>query len=68
MVELLRQDYPMEQVAVMHAQAAGEAEQIRAAIEPELRQQGVEVVTGQIGCVLGTHTGPRTLGFAYLTR
>lgn len=66
MIELLRQDYPIERVAVMHAQAPEEAERIRAEIAPDLA--GIEVVTGQIGCVLGTHTGPRALGFAYLKR
>jgi DegV family protein with EDD domain len=67
MVELLRADYPVEQVAVMHAQAPEEAERVRAEIAPELEREGIQVATGQIGCVLGTHTGPRTLGFAYLT-
>lgn len=63
-LELLRQDYPLERVSVMHAQAPEEAERIRRELAPEL--PGIEVVTGQIGCVLGTHTGPRALGFAYL--
>ncbi len=64
MIELMRRDYPIERVAVMHAQAPEEAERIRAEIAPDLA--GIEVVTGQIGCVLGTHTGPRALGFAYV--
>ena len=66
MTELLRDDFPVERLAVMHAQAPEEAERIRAEITPQL--DGIEVVTGQIGCVLGTHTGPKALGFAYLTR
>ena len=66
MIELLQADEPITALGVMHAQAADDAERIRAEIAPELEKQGVTVVTGQIGCVLGTHTGPRTLGFAYL--
>jgi DegV family protein with EDD domain len=68
MVELLREDYPLEHVAVMHAQAPDEAEKVAAEVRPELEKEGVEVVTGQIGAVLGTHTGPKALGFAYLKR
>ena len=68
MIELLRDDYPLEHVAVMHAQAPDEAAKIAAEIQPELEKAGVQVVTSQIGAVLGTHTGPRALGFAYLKR
>ena len=67
-IELLRDDYPLEHVAVMHAQAPEEAQRILEEIGPELKRDGVEVATGQIGAVLGTHTGPRALGFAYLKR
>ena len=68
MIELLREDGPLEHVAVMHAQAPEDAARIVAEIEPDLKREGVDVVTGQIGCVLGTHTGPRALGFAYVKR
>jgi DegV family protein with EDD domain len=68
MIELLRDDYPLEHLAVMHAQAPEEAERIAGEIGPELKKDGVAVVTGQIGAVLGTHTGPKALGFAYLKR
>ncbi|TME70292.1 MAG: DegV family protein, partial [Chloroflexi bacterium] len=27
-----------------------------------------EITLGQIGCVLGTHTGPRALGIVYLKK
>jgi fatty acid kinase fatty acid binding subunit len=66
MIELLRQDYPVERVAVMHAQAPEEAERVRAEVAGEL--DGIDVATGQIGPVLGTYAGPRALGFAYLKR
>ncbi|TMD94586.1 MAG: DegV family protein, partial [Chloroflexi bacterium] len=29
---------------------------------------GMEIPVGQIGCVLGTHTGPRALGLVYLKK
>lgn len=68
MIELLRDDGPLEHVAVMHAQAPDDAARIVAEIEPDLEREGVDVATGQIGCVLGTHTGPRALGFAYIKK
>jgi len=48
----------------MHAQAPAEAEQIAAELRRELPDQ--EVPVGQIGCVLGTHTGPKALGLVYI--
>ncbi len=68
LVELMKADAPLAHVGVMHAQAAAEAERIRAEIAPDLEREGVDVAIGQIGCVLGTHTGPKALGFAYLKR
>jgi DegV family protein with EDD domain len=64
LVDLFRQDLPAEQVAVMHAQAPEEAEDLRARVGAEL--EGVEVVTSQIGPVLGTHIGPGAVGIAYV--
>jgi len=64
MVELLRRDLPVERLAVMHAQAPDDAERIRARLATELPDVSVEV--GQIGAVLGTHTGPGAVGLAYI--
>jgi DegV family protein with EDD domain len=64
MVEFFRTEMPVETVAVMHAQAPAEAEQIAAELRRELPDQ--EVPVGQIGCVLGTHTGPKALGLVYI--
>jgi DegV family protein with EDD domain len=64
MVEYFKGDLPVEHMAVMHAQAADEAEQIASALRAELPDR--EVTVGQIGCVLGTHTGPKALGIVYL--
>lgn len=66
MIDFFRGELPAEYVAVMHAQAPDEAERI--AQELRSRLPGQEVSMGQIGCVLGTHTGPRALGIVYLKR
>src|SRR4030088_1108857 len=66
MVEYFEGDFPVEHVGVVHAQAPEEAERIAA----DLRQKlpGLEVPVGQIGCVLGTHTGPKALGLVYVKK
>ena len=66
MIELARADYPLEYLGVVHAQAPEEADRIRQELQPELPD--VEIVTGTIGTVLATHTGPRALGLVYLKR
>jgi DegV family protein with EDD domain len=64
MVEFFRSETPVEHMAVMHAQAPDEAEQIAS----QLRQEfpGFDIPVGQIGCVLGSHTGPKALGLVYI--
>ena len=64
MVEYFKSDMPVEHLAVMHAEAPEEAEQIAAALRQEF--PGREVTVGQIGAVLGTHTGPKALGIVYI--
>ncbi|HEV3406446.1 MAG TPA: DegV family protein [Candidatus Dormibacteraeota bacterium] len=64
MVEYFKGDLPVEHMAVMHAQAEDEAEQIAAALRKDFPER--EVTVGQIGCVLGTHTGPKALGIVYI--
>jgi fatty acid-binding protein DegV len=66
MVEYFKGDLPVEHMAVMHAQAEDEAEQIAAALRKDFPER--EVTVGQIGCVLGTHTGPKALGIVYLKK
>jgi DegV family protein with EDD domain len=66
MVEFFRGDLPVEYVGVVHAQAPDEAEEIASKLRAEL--PGQEVTTGPIGCVLGTHTGPKALGVVYLKK
>ena len=64
MVELFRGEMPVETLAVMHAQAPDEAEEIASELRRELPD--LDIPIGQIGCVLGTHTGPKALGLVYL--
>jgi DegV family protein with EDD domain len=64
LVERFRQDLPAEHVAVMHADAASDAEQLRAQLAEELT--GVQVEMAQIGPVLATHVGPGAVGMAYI--
>ena len=64
MVEYFRGELPVEHVAVMHAQAPDEAETVAAGLRQEM--PGQAIVIGKIGCVLGTHTGPRALGVVYI--
>ena len=66
MVEYFRNDRPVEHVAVVHAQAADEAEVMAADLRKELPDH--EISIGQIGSVLGTHTGPKALGIVYIKR
>jgi DegV family protein with EDD domain len=66
MVDYFRHDLPVEHVAVVHAQAADEAEQIAADLRKELPDH--EIPIGKIGAVLGTHTGPKALGLVYIKK
>jgi len=64
LVELLRRDWPLEYLGVMHAQAAADAERIRSLLAPELPDLEIEI--GQTGAVLGTHVGPGSVGLTYV--
>jgi fatty acid-binding protein DegV len=66
MIEFFRGELPVETVGVMHAQAPDEAEQIASQLRKEMPE--LDITVGQIGCVLGTHTGPKALGLTYLKK
>jgi DegV family protein with EDD domain len=53
----------VEQVAVLHA-GAPEIDDFVEELRP--RVAGAEIVVGQIGPVIGVHTGPRTIGIAWI--
>ena len=66
MADYFRGELPVEHVAVMHAQAPDEAEAIAKGLRELL--PGQEIPIGKIGCVLGTHTGPKALGVVYIKK
>jgi DegV family protein with EDD domain len=66
MIEYFEGDQPVEHVGVVHAQAPDEAERIAADLRK--RYPDLEVPVGQIGCVLGTHVGPKALGLTYIKK
>jgi fatty acid-binding protein DegV len=51
---------------VVHAQAPEEAARIAADLGKGLPDY--EITIGQIGSVLGTHTGPKALGLVYIKK
>jgi DegV family protein with EDD domain len=66
MIEFFESDMPVEYVGVMHAQAADEAERIAVGLRE--RHPDLDIPISQIGCVLGTHTGPKALGVVYIKK
>jgi DegV family protein with EDD domain len=66
MIDFFESDMPVEYVGVMHAQAPEDAELIAAGLREH--HPDLEVPIGQIGCVLGTHTGPKALGVVYIKK
>jgi DegV family protein with EDD domain len=66
MVDFFKNELPVEHIAVMHAEAGDEAERIAGEIRSDFPDR--EVTVGQIGCVLGTHTGPKALGIVYINK
>ena len=66
MVEFFRTQLPVECVAVMHAQASEDADRVVADLRKEFPD--LDIPVGQIGCVLGTHTGPKALGVVYIKK
>jgi len=66
MIDFFRGHLPVEYVAVMHAQAPDDAERIVVDLRREFPD--LDIPVGQIGCVLGTHTGPKALGLVYIRK
>jgi DegV family protein with EDD domain len=64
LVEMLRQELPVEHLAVMHAQASVEGVKLRQQLAAELPH--LEVPLGQTGAVLAAHTGPGSIGLCYV--
>jgi DegV family protein with EDD domain len=66
MVEFFESEGAVEYVGVMHAQSPDEAEQIITRLRPAVGER--EITAGQIGCVLGTHVGPKAVGIVYIKK
>jgi DegV family protein with EDD domain len=66
MLEFFRSEQPVEYVAVMHAEAKDDADRMAAELRKEFPDH--EIIVGEIGCVLGTHAGPRALGIVYIKK
>jgi fatty acid-binding protein DegV len=50
----------------MHAQAPEDADRVVGDLRKEFPD--LDIPVGQIGCVLGTHTGPKALGLVYIKK
>ena len=61
-----RKDLPVEYLGIVHAQVPEDAEAVRQTLVKELPGQEIEI--GEIGAVLGTHTGPRALAVVYIRK
>lgn len=66
MLQRLREEGPLEHLAVVHAAAPEDAARLIAQVRAERPE--MEIESGQIGAVLGTHTGPRALGLVYVRK
>jgi DegV family protein with EDD domain len=66
MIQRLKDEGPLESLAVMHGSAPADAEKLRGQLRQEMPE--IEIEIGQIGAVLGTHTGPRALGLVYVKK
>jgi DegV family protein with EDD domain len=66
MIEFFRTQQPVEYVGVMHAEAPDDAERVAAELRKEFPD--LDMPLGQIGAVLGTHTGPKALGLVYIKK
>ena len=66
MIEHFKAEGPIEHVGVVHAQSPDEVEQVAAQLRGFLGDQ--EISIGQIGCVLGTHVGPKAIGIVYIKK
>jgi DegV family protein with EDD domain len=66
MIEFFRSQQPVEYVAVMHAEAPEDAERVAAELRKEF--PNLDIPIGQIGAVLGTHTGPKALGLVFIKK
>ena len=65
LVELLKRDGQLTNLAVLHGGARNDAEQLRDRVAGDY--PGLEIPLAETGAVIGTYTGPGVIGFVYLT-
>ncbi|MBI5654009.1 MAG: DegV family protein [Chloroflexi bacterium] len=66
LVEILQASGPVQELAVMHAQADADAQELArmlGALYPDK-----QIIIGETGPVIGTHTGPGAIGIAWLAQ
>jgi len=66
LVDLAKEQGPAKRMAVVHAGAPEDAEKMAQQLRPMLAQG--DVVVSWIGPVIGTHTGPKAMGFSLITQ
>jgi DegV family protein with EDD domain len=64
LVELLRRDGRLTNLAVLHGGALGDAERLRERVAGDY--PGLEIPITETGAVIATYTGPGVIGFTYL--
>jgi DegV family protein with EDD domain len=64
LVELLKRDGKLSNLAVLHGGAQADAEKLRGRIAGDY--PGMEIPLTETGAVIGTYTGPGVIGFVYL--
>jgi DegV family protein with EDD domain len=64
LVELLKRDGKISNLAVLHGGAQADAEKLRERIAGDY--PGMEIPLAETGAVIGTYTGPGVIGFVYL--
>jgi len=64
LVELLRRDGRLSNLAVLHGAALADAERLRERVAGSY--PGLDIPLTETGAVIGTYTGPGVIGFTYL--
>ncbi|MGQ9517051.1 MAG: DegV family protein [Anaerolineae bacterium] len=66
MIQHVLEGGPLERVALLHADAADDATEVRRLFAPYIPPSGM--IESEAGATIGTHAGPGAVGFCLLTR
>lgn len=58
-------DFPYQKIAILHADAPEEAEQLKEQIVAVMPDKNIEILTDYIGPIIGASVGPGTLGLYF---